>query len=396
MRGSPPCPSTLFILGLATAHSAQAAEAPRYNQIRFQVESSRPVDNDRMQAVLSTTAEDDKRRASRRHREPHHGLGIEDGQGPAAHRGAQRRLPHLPGVRQRQDPALARHQKLLLEGPDFAALGALIGQLQERLQVTAINFSVSPVRRAAAEDELIAQALDAFKQRAELVRKQFGAKGYRVVDVSINTADSAPIPMLRAQGKRGQGKRGRKRGRSELNLSSPSPRRRSAASPFPHAPAERRFNLFTKALVAEREVAGQAFTDVMELRLRELVSKQLTVGMLARSRVAIKPEIEVMVLDQGIGATPGVPGVRRPAVLVGTLHHAGRHRVQLDVAVAGQQVIVGRDEARLVPPLEQGTAAAVAPVHVQHIQSADMLHEPRDRALLLGRHEQVDMLVMST
>jgi predicted secreted protein len=89
-------------------------------------------------------------------------------------------------------------QELLLESPDFAELGGLTGQLQERLQVTAINFSVSAGRRRAVEDELIALALDAFKLRADLVRKQFAAKGYRVVDVSINTGGVQPMPLMRA------------------------------------------------------------------------------------------------------------------------------------------------------------------------------------------------------
>ena len=43
----------------SASHPAGAAdEASRYNQVHFQVERSRPVDNDRMQAVLSITAED--------------------------------------------------------------------------------------------------------------------------------------------------------------------------------------------------------------------------------------------------------------------------------------------------------------------------------------------------
>ena len=43
---------------------------------------------------------------------------------------------------------------------------------------------------------MIAQALDAFKQRAELVRRQLAAKGYRIVDVSINAGGTQPIPIM--------------------------------------------------------------------------------------------------------------------------------------------------------------------------------------------------------
>ncbi len=191
---------TLLVLGLA-AVPARAAEAPRYNQIRFQVERSRPVDNDRMQAVLSTTAEDDNaaRLADTVNRTMDWAMKTAKARARVEVRsGGYHTYPVYDKDKIRRWRAT---QELLLEGTDFAALGALIGQLQERLQVTAVNFSVSPARRAAAEDELIAQALDAFKQRAELVRKQFGARGYRMVDASINTADLHPVPMLRAASK---------------------------------------------------------------------------------------------------------------------------------------------------------------------------------------------------
>ena len=55
---------------------------------------------------------------------------------------------------------------------------------------------------------------------------------------------------------------------SDLILSSRISRGRSPAFPFPHPPAQRCFNLFPETLVAEWVVVGQAFTDVMELRLR--------------------------------------------------------------------------------------------------------------------------------
>ena len=42
-----------LILGLTAANQATAAaEAARYNQIHFQVERSRPVENDRMQREM--------------------------------------------------------------------------------------------------------------------------------------------------------------------------------------------------------------------------------------------------------------------------------------------------------------------------------------------------------
>ena len=185
-----------ILIGLA-ANLTAAADVPRYNQVHFQVERSRPVDNDRMQAVLSVTAEDDStaRLADQVNRTMDWALKAAKTRTKVeARSGGYRTYPVYDKDKIRRWRAT---HELILEGTDFAELGSLIGQLQERLQVTSINFSVSPTRRAVVEDELIAQALDAFKQRAELVRKQLVAKGYRIVDVAINSGGEQPVPMMR-------------------------------------------------------------------------------------------------------------------------------------------------------------------------------------------------------
>jgi predicted secreted protein len=186
-----------LILGFAAANQAAAAdEAARYNRIHFQVERSRPVENDRMQAVLSLTAEDDNaaRLADHINRSMDAALKTAKARAKVEVRSGSYRT--YPVYNKEKIQRWRATQELLLESSDFAELGNLIGQLQERLQITSLNFSVSPARRAAVEDELIAQALDAFKQRAELVRKQLASKGYRIVDVSINTGGGQPVPIM--------------------------------------------------------------------------------------------------------------------------------------------------------------------------------------------------------
>ena len=190
--------STAFILSLTATNQAMAAdEAARYNQIHFQVERSRPVENDRMQAVLSVTAEDDNaaRLADQINRSMDTALKTAKTRSKVEVRTGSYRT--YPVYNKEKIQRWRATQELWLDSSDFAELGSLIGQLQERLQVTSINFSVSSARRAAVEDELITQALDAFKQRAELVRKQLAAKSYRIVDVSFNTAGGQPVPMMR-------------------------------------------------------------------------------------------------------------------------------------------------------------------------------------------------------
>jgi len=186
-----------LILGLTAANQATAAdEAARYNRIHFQVERSHPVENDRMQAVLSLTAEDDNAARLADHINRSMDAALKTTKARAKVEVRSGSYSTYPVYNKEKIQRWRATQELWLDSSDFAELGSLIGQLQERLQVTSINFSVSSARRAAVEDELIAQALDAFKQRAELVRKQLAAKGYRIVDVSINTGGAKPIPIM--------------------------------------------------------------------------------------------------------------------------------------------------------------------------------------------------------
>lgn len=187
-----------LILGLATTDYAMAAaEETRYNQIHIQVERSRQVDNDRMLAVLSVTSEDDiaARLADQVNRTMDWAVKMAKGRPKIEIRtGNYRTYPVYDKNKIRRWRAT---QELVLEGGDFAELSSLVGQLQERLQVTSINFSLSPAQRAAVEDDLITQALEAFKRRAELVRKQLAGKGYRIVEASVNTGGGPPVPIMR-------------------------------------------------------------------------------------------------------------------------------------------------------------------------------------------------------
>ncbi len=189
---------SVLVVGLGATNPVMAGdETTRYNQIHFQVERSREVDNDRMHAVLGVTAEDDSaaRLADQINRTMDWAVKIAKGRPKVEIRtGSYRTYPVYDKDKIRRWRAT---QELVLEGADFAGLGTLIGQLQERLQVTSITFSLSPARRAALEDELIMQALAAFKQRADLVRKELAGKGYRIVEAVLSANGGQPVPIMR-------------------------------------------------------------------------------------------------------------------------------------------------------------------------------------------------------
>jgi predicted secreted protein len=84
-------------------------------------------------------------------------------------------------------------QELRIEGEDFAAVSALVTELQQKLQVRSMSFVPTRATRQKAEADLTREALKAFAERAKLIAESMGAKGYEVVDVNVG---SAPEPVL--------------------------------------------------------------------------------------------------------------------------------------------------------------------------------------------------------
>jgi predicted secreted protein len=178
--------------------SAQAEE-PRYQQLHFQVERSQQVGNDLMQVWLTAQAEgSDPARLARTINESmdwalalgaqHEGMRIETGNYQTQ---ALREKERVRGWRVSQD--------VHIEGADIPAISALVGELQERLQVKSMGFSVSDEARRDAEERLIEAALRAFQERAQAMQRILGASGHRLVSASVQTGGHFPGPVLRAQ-----------------------------------------------------------------------------------------------------------------------------------------------------------------------------------------------------
>ena len=160
---------------LAISATVQADGDLRYNQVRLQAEQSEAVSNDTMHVTLRTFAEsrDPADLATTINRDMDWALQLAKGvEGVGVSTGGYQTYPvHkenvIKGWRGQQD--------LVLEGRDHAALGRLVGQLQEKLQVRS-------------------RTLDAFRERAGIVGSNLEAKGYRIVELNINTSSHQP-PM---------------------------------------------------------------------------------------------------------------------------------------------------------------------------------------------------------
>lgn len=89
-------------------------------------------------------------------------------------------------------------QEVQLSSQSIARLTELVGKLQERLHVRQMQFRPTQQTRDQYLDELIDQALAAFKRRAALVGKQMDGKEYRIVELHINTGAGHP-PVVFAE-----------------------------------------------------------------------------------------------------------------------------------------------------------------------------------------------------
>lgn len=190
--------SAALALGLGAAPTAAHEAAEARNRVSFQVERSREVPNDQVRAVVGVSAEDSDsaRLADRVNETMAWALGVaKRAEGVEVRSGGYQTYPvHEKGAITRW----RAQQDLQLESRDVAAVSELLGKLQSRLVLRGIEFGVSTEARRELEASLVAEALAAFRTRAEQVQKELGARDHELVSLSIHTPDAGgpPHPML--------------------------------------------------------------------------------------------------------------------------------------------------------------------------------------------------------
>lgn len=187
-----------LLLGLIFTCAYTHAESETYNRVNFQVEVAREVSNDLISARLSVEIQDkspatvaqnintvlnDALNKSRRFTEV------------KASSGNQNTYP-VYGKNNQVDAWRGRAE-INLESRDFRASSELIMQLQQRMQLVSLQFSIAPDTRARTENELVGEVIKAFQTRANAIGKAMGTNSYKVVSVSINSGGDQPMPLAR-------------------------------------------------------------------------------------------------------------------------------------------------------------------------------------------------------
>ncbi len=90
------------------------------------------------------------------------------------------------------------HADVFLESTDLVELSKLASLLSDRLQITNVQFSLSDKARHAEEAKLQAQAIEAFKDKAQKAATSFGYSRFSVVEVAVGSQGgfSSPRPMM--------------------------------------------------------------------------------------------------------------------------------------------------------------------------------------------------------
>jgi predicted secreted protein len=190
----------LPVLALAASLAALPALAhepePRFNRVTFSVTATEDVANDTLVAVLAVQRDGSSAR--------HLASEVNETMGWALAKSREAPGIEVQTLDYQTIPVYQKStltgwrvsQSLRLESKDRAALGDLIGVLQERLNLQHVGYEVSRKLREAVEERLIGEAIAAFQARAKRVAADLQRRTWRLVQMDVS-AGGGPAPILR-------------------------------------------------------------------------------------------------------------------------------------------------------------------------------------------------------
>lgn len=186
--------NTLLLIGLALgsilAHAQQAPVygAPVHNVVQLSADGAVEVQQDMLRITLSTTkqgneAQDVQRQLKQainnalqiaRHQAQPGAMEVQTGQFSLyPSRTTSNRISGWQGS-----------AEVILSGTDIARISAVAGKIQS-LTISNVSFDISPELRRSTETKAQAQAIAAFRKKAEEITRQFGFGNYDLREVSV-------------------------------------------------------------------------------------------------------------------------------------------------------------------------------------------------------------------
>ena len=183
----------------ALASLPALAEGVNYNQISLRAEASQEVPRDLMIVTLYTEAQntDAAKLAAEITTAMNKAIGQAKQVKDVTLRQGSRNSYPIYDNKTQKITGWRERAELRLESADFAALSTLTGDLMQTLKMGNMQFTVSNTTRKASEDSLLNDAVKAFKVRAQLATDALGGKGYKIVNLNLNS-NGYPQPYMRS------------------------------------------------------------------------------------------------------------------------------------------------------------------------------------------------------
>ncbi len=168
---------------------------PLFNQVNLQAQAEREIPNDQLTVMLAVEEEGKEaaKIANKINQDMDWALKIVGNKSEVESR--TQAYNTYPIYDKRTVIGWRAIQQLELKSTNITDLSELVGKLQSRLQVKNMRFSPTRETRVQYENELIEEAMIAFKQRIDIIKKHMDNKNVRIVNMHINTGGGHDRPV---------------------------------------------------------------------------------------------------------------------------------------------------------------------------------------------------------
>lgn len=186
----------LFPVAMAAAQEQQ----PMYNQVHIDAQVEQDVENDQLEVTLVVEKQGSRPDKIAAEINETMDWALQQSRNERDIDVSTRAYQTYPIYKNREIIGWRATQELQLKSTRITELTGLVGLLQARLQVRQMNFSPTRENRVRMENELISQAMEAFRQRAEIIKGHMDNMDYRIVNLHVNTGQGGPVmyrePMM--------------------------------------------------------------------------------------------------------------------------------------------------------------------------------------------------------
>jgi predicted secreted protein len=187
---------TALILVLSCAASAARAgdDETLFNRVYLSAQAEREIPNDEMRVVMEATSQGKQPDAVADKVNTDMAWGLEQAKKYKDVTSATEAYNTWPIYDDRLIVGWRASQQLVLRGENVKKLTELVGVLQSSLQVSGMSFSPTTAARDRIVDELIDEAMEAFKKRIGIIGAHMDDRNYRIVDLHVETGESFAQP----------------------------------------------------------------------------------------------------------------------------------------------------------------------------------------------------------